>query len=106
MSTRASPSATSLRGRWLLLARAVWVVIATLALSLFIASVPGYVFNVLNLGQAGWIRAVEAPAGLVFVVDLLDVLISITSALVCRSEEHTSELQSRQYLVCRLLLEK
>src|SRR3712207_7186153 len=27
-------------------------------------------------------------------------------ARVCRSEEHTSELQSRQYLVCRLLLEK
>src|SRR3712207_8473736 len=26
--------------------------------------------------------------------------------IVCRSEEHTSELQSRQYLVCRLLLEK
>src|SRR3712207_6864763 len=26
--------------------------------------------------------------------------------LVGRSEEHTSELQSRQYLVCRLLLEK
>src|SRR3712207_8930158 len=25
---------------------------------------------------------------------------------VNRSEEHTSELQSRQYLVCRLLLEK
>src|SRR3712207_7118183 len=25
---------------------------------------------------------------------------------LCRSEEHTSELQSRQYLVCRLLLEK
>src|SRR3712207_6974361 len=27
-------------------------------------------------------------------------------AEVRRSEEHTSELQSRQYLVCRLLLEK
>src|SRR3712207_7649931 len=26
--------------------------------------------------------------------------------LIARSEEHTSELQSRQYLVCRLLLEK
>src|SRR3712207_7761398 len=26
--------------------------------------------------------------------------------LPSRSEEHTSELQSRQYLVCRLLLEK
>src|SRR3712207_7900552 len=31
----------------------------------------------------------------------------LTEALaVERSEEHTSELQSRQYLVCRLLLEK
>src|SRR3712207_7846456 len=28
------------------------------------------------------------------------------SAAAARSEEHTSELQSRQYLVCRLLLEK
>src|SRR3712207_8565651 len=27
-------------------------------------------------------------------------------SLITRSEEHTSELQSRQYLVCRLLLEK
>src|SRR3712207_9381971 len=27
-------------------------------------------------------------------------------AAIQRSEEHTSELQSRQYLVCRLLLEK
>src|SRR3712207_7204722 len=26
--------------------------------------------------------------------------------IIHRSEEHTSELQSRQYLVCRLLLEK
>src|SRR3712207_7149988 len=29
-----------------------------------------------------------------------------TFASEARSEEHTSELQSRQYLVCRLLLEK
>src|SRR3712207_8718308 len=28
------------------------------------------------------------------------------TAAAVRSEEHTSELQSRQYLVCRLLLEK
>src|SRR3712207_8542867 len=28
------------------------------------------------------------------------------SGVSSRSEEHTSELQSRQYLVCRLLLEK
>src|SRR3712207_6889765 len=30
----------------------------------------------------------------------------LPSRRVQRSEEHTSELQSRQYLVCRLLLEK
>src|SRR5258707_12056605 len=30
----------------------------------------------------------------------------MTNFAVTRSEEHTSELQSRQYLVCRLLLEK
>src|SRR3712207_8945126 len=33
----------------------------------------------------------------------------LNSTILCyftRSEEHTSELQSRQYLVCRLLLEK
>src|SRR3712207_8704571 len=34
----------------------------------------------------------------------LDTLQCCAHAL--RSEEHTSELQSRQYLVCRLLLEK
>src|SRR3712207_4939880 len=33
-------------------------------------------------------------------------LILLAIAFVARSEEHTSELQSRQYLVCRLLLEK
>src|SRR3712207_8856885 len=32
-------------------------------------------------------------------------LIQATGCRVPRSEEHTSELQSRQYLVCRLLLE-
>src|SRR3712207_7254167 len=32
--------------------------------------------------------------------------ISRSRLSAARSEEHTSELQSRQYLVCRLLLEK
>src|SRR3712207_7093700 len=42
----------------------------------------------------------------------IDVVLAVLvfTALVTessrRSEEHTSELQSRQYLVCRLLLEK
>src|SRR2546425_3997576 len=38
---------------------------------------------------------------------LLNLLINAEQALVTvRSEEHTSELQSLAYLVCRLLLEK
>src|SRR5438445_6232499 len=36
----------------------------------------------------------------------VDVRISTMPTHYGRSEEHTSELQSRQYLVCRLLLEK
>src|SRR3712207_8673523 len=32
--------------------------------------------------------------------------VEVLDGLDLRSEEHTSELQSRQYLVCRLLLEK
>src|SRR3712207_8076382 len=36
----------------------------------------------------------------------LRVLSSRHPRISARSEEHTSELQSRQYLVCRLLLEK
>src|SRR3712207_6991764 len=31
---------------------------------------------------------------------------TVNLGIALRSEEHTSELQSRQYLVCRLLLEK
>src|SRR3712207_7482086 len=43
-------------------------------------------------------------------LDLRRVLGAVAAVRVARqparSEEHTSELQSRQYLVCRLLLEK
>src|SRR3712207_8719786 len=37
---------------------------------------------------------------------MLGPLHSIRLGAYSRSEEHTSELQSRQYIVCRLLLEK
>src|SRR3712207_7007926 len=35
-----------------------------------------------------------------------DISVVATPELIPRSEEHTSELQSRQYIVCRLLLQK
>src|SRR3712207_5372344 len=36
----------------------------------------------------------------------LELILADLESINKRSEEHTSELQSRQYLVCRLLLEK
>src|SRR3712207_7173277 len=50
-------------------------------------------------------RRFTAPGGVT--VEEGDVIsIDGSTGRVWRSEEHTSELQSRQYLVCRLLLEK
>src|SRR3712207_7315901 len=46
--------------------------------------------------------ASELPA----VALALDAELVVRGPSGARSEEHTSELQSRQYLVCRLLLEK
>src|SRR5947209_9325466 len=40
------------------------------------------------------------------VVEAYDYIAQDRRQIARRSEEHTSELQSRQYLVCRLLLEK
>src|SRR3712207_7709902 len=45
-------------------------------------------------------------AGAPGVDEWLDADLHFPSGATARSEEHTSELQSRQYLVCRLLLEK
>src|SRR5215203_956683 len=55
----------------------------------------------LSIAQ-GWLRAGLLLLVLTAVPDVLDGAVAKAS----RSEEHTSELQSRQYLVCRLLLEK
>src|SRR3712207_7829449 len=52
---------------------------------------------------------VDEGVGLVAGLGLLPapaVLLGVGLGVADRSEEHTSELQSRQYLVCRLLLEK
>src|SRR3712207_7762638 len=38
--------------------------------------------------------------------EVVDRFVTMEDTEEHRSEEHTSELQSRQYLVCRLLLEK
>src|SRR3712207_7947775 len=47
-----------------------------------------------------------ARAALFLVSDAASWITGVVLPVDGRSEEHTSELQSRQYLVCRLLLEK
>src|SRR3712207_8023800 len=49
--------------------------------------------------------AIECSTALVDPPSTIVIRIALVK-LWRRSEEHTSELQSRQYLVCRLLLEK
>src|SRR3712207_8166120 len=56
-------------------------------------------------------QSVMMVVGAGIALGLTDARLALLSALplpliALRSEEHTSELQSRQYLVCRLLLEK
>src|SRR3712207_7173314 len=55
------------------------------------------------------VPATVVSAGRVYLEDGKIIACGASSSLDVvsrRSEEHTSELQSRQYLVCRLLLEK
>src|SRR3712207_8811424 len=47
----------------------------------------------------------DVPGG-VLRLNAEGVVAGAEAGVLLRSEEHTSELQSRQYLVCRLLLEK
>src|SRR3712207_8708540 len=57
------------------------------------------------VGLVAEVRDLLEPAAVHLLDDLLHQPAAVAAA-VARSEEHTSELQSRQYLVCRLLLEK
>src|SRR3712207_8181149 len=64
------------------------------------------------LGHMGFEPIVRAPKPMdarIFrepIIGLEQDLLGLSLTERIRSEEHTSELQSRQYLVCRLLLEK
>src|SRR5207249_11899563 len=65
--------------------------------------------DLIQHGENGWLFDLGAPQTLHQAVDcalLHPELRSRLAATSIRSEEHTSELQSRFDLVCRLLLEK
>src|SRR5258707_14149320 len=60
--------------------------------------------NIVVTRQADWAPEPVAPG--VLHATSLEQAMELGLLQAGRSEEHTSELQSRQYLVCRLLLEK
>src|SRR5690606_41462316 len=72
---------------------------------LFIAG--DFTLSGLTITDNGTLTTIASTDGNQLVLDSDTGSISVgDNALVTRSEEHTSELQSRENLVCRLLLEK
>src|SRR5947209_2389211 len=83
-----------------------------------VKNVSGYDMMKLHHGAMGTLGVIVAASFKVYPLPLHDVTVESddgwdgvrralsTAVAPSRSEEHTSELQSRQYLVCRLLLEK
>src|SRR5690625_6589548 len=61
--------------------------------------------KVLEVGEAAWRMVGRTPGNIEAIRPLKDGVIADFD-ITERSEEHTSELQSRGHLVCRLLLEK
>src|SRR3712207_8409644 len=75
-------------------------------------AIKGGGFDAVCFTSSSTVRNLVGIAGKPHAKTVVAVIGPATSAsatefgLRVRSEEHTSELQSRQYLVCRLLLEK
>src|SRR3712207_7854320 len=78
--------------------------------TLFRSGPSGYLAGLLGHGVSPGSPAMTAAAMLITTVAVavhyIRFRVPITIPAGTRSEEHTSELQSRQYLVCRLLLGK
>src|SRR3712207_7823915 len=58
-----------------------------------------------SCAEAGVLGVLPGIIGSIQALETIKIILDLGDTLT-RSEEHTSELQSRQYLVCRLLLEK
>src|SRR3712207_8890200 len=72
---------------------------------LVLLAVIGFIiFQALPTSLVQWSANMSNLAALIMPFALMYLISRLPGP--ARSEEHTSELQSRQYLVCRLLLEK
>src|SRR3989441_9365054 len=76
-----------------------------LAVALVLGTVAAASSPVVNMALIGELEARGPVARTVLAVTVAQE-VAVIVLLALRSEEHTSELQSLAYLVCRLLLEK
>src|SRR3712207_8210077 len=77
--------------------------------ALLVVPVGLVVFRAFEDGLGDFVGAITTPEALHalwLTVIIAAIAVPANTVFGVRSEEHTSELQSRQYLVCRLLLEK
>src|SRR5690554_7701612 len=85
------------------------ILLLLMPVSVFVVSLAG-ILLLLPFGGAefweAWMQGQLSLAQLKYLQLLQSAGLFIVPALLARSEEHTSELQSRPHLVCRLLLEK
>src|SRR5690625_78309 len=80
---------------------APFVVIGVFVLEFFNTSMNGGAKSI--IGNASLVQSLPFPR---IVLPIAIVFQNLLNFIPTRSEEHTSELQSRGHLVCRLLLEK
>src|SRR5690625_6872904 len=76
--------------------------VATDRSAMVVSSVSPERWDIMDRKPARWARSTASKVS----VSVPIWLTLTSSALAARSEEHTSELQSRGHIVCRLLLEK
>src|SRR5690625_6977097 len=76
------------------------------ALPALVVAIAGGSAMVSLLSTFPWLATLSAYSGWIFIIAGIMILFSGILIIHPRSEEHTSELQSRGHLVCRLLLEK
>src|SRR3712207_7011450 len=93
-----SGSSTSISGRMPVTVH-IWMSDSSSALVPIVEPITESWVKKTRLSSAPGLKPVVAP-------EVTTTPPGLSDLMLCRSEEHTSELQSRQYLVCRLLLEK
>src|SRR5690606_40088152 len=88
----------------------IYFVIIILMISVAFLVPKAYMFKWMAVGLSAWLLFSIFPIIYTIYIAFTNYgdghLISKAQAIEQRSEEHTSELQSRENLVCRLLLEK